>query len=304
MEKTILLAGGSGLIGSRLSVLLQEQKYKVRLLTRNPRKAGEFQWDPMHGEIDDKALENVDHIISLAGAGIADKRWTVDRKHEIIQSRVRAAQMISEACIRTGTKPKSYIAAAAVGFYGNSGEQPMSESDGPVDEGFLVDCCRKWEQSADGMAALGIRTVKFRIGVVLAKEGGALAAIAKPIRWGLGTYFEDGQAWWSWIHRDDVCRMMLWAIEAPEIEGVFNAVAPNPVRGLALVRSTAVAMQKRVVLLPAPGFALRLMLGEMSAVVLNSNLVLSQKIETAGYQFKYPTLAGALAAIFDKNTKS
>lgn len=300
-EPLVLLAGGTGLIGTRLADLLRERRYQVRLLTRSPRNPGEFKWDPMRGEIDDAALDGVDVIINLAGAGIADKRWTPARKRLIVESRVLAAQVLATAISRSGHQPKTYISASAIGYYGNSGEKEMKESDAPVDDNFLADCCRQWEQAADLVASLNIRTVKFRIGVVLAKEGGALAEILKPLRFGLGAYFGDGQAWWSWIHRDDVCNMMFWAMENPDVRGVFNAVAPKPVRGKDMVRAISRAMRQPAVFLPAPGFALRILLGKMSAVVLNSNRISAQKIEKAGFTFQYPALLLALAAVFGKN---
>ncbi len=300
-QQIVLLAGGSGLIGTRLAALLRERGYSVRLLTRSPRKSGEFKWDPMKGEIDAAALEGVDAIVNLAGAGIADKRWTPNRKRLIIESRVQAAQVLADAIARTGHKPKSYISASAIGYYGDSGEKVMSEPDAPVEHSFMVDCCQQWEQAANVVAAHGIRTVKLRIGVVLALGGGALPEIVKPLRFGLGAYFGDGQAWWSWIHRDDVCNMMIWAIENSSVEGVYNAVAPTPVRGKAMVHAIAKAMKQPAVFLPAPSFALRVVLGKMSAVILNSNRISAQKIEQAGFQFQYLQLEQALAAIFDKN---
>lgn len=298
MGKIILLAGGSGLIGTRLAFLLREQGYLVRLLTRTPGNVDEFKWNPLKGELDESALQNIDYVVNLAGAGIADKRWTPDRKREIIESRVQAAQVLVNAFTRLNIKPKAYISASAIGYYGNSGEQLLTEADAPVDNSFMVGCCQQWESAADTVAALGIRTVKLRIGIVLAKEGGALAEIVKPLRLGLGTYFGNGQAWWSWIHREDLCRMILWAIEKPEISGVFNAVAPNPVRGLDLVHATAQAIKQKAVFLPAPRVVLQLMLGEMAVVVLNSNHVSAGKVERAGFEFLYPDLQGALAAIF------
>ncbi len=298
-KKLVLLAGGTGLIGTRLAHLLQEQQYSVRLLTRSPRKPGEFKWDPIQGEIDAAALEGVDAVINLAGAGIADKRWTPRRKQLIIDSRVQAARVLAEAISRSGHRPHVYISAAAIGIYGDSGEKLMTETDAPVNDNFLVESCQLWEQAADAVASLGIRTVKLRIGVVLAREGGALAEIIKPLRFGLGAYFGDGQAWWSWIHRDDVCNMMVWAIKTPAAEGVYNAVAPTPVRGKAMVRAIAKAMRQPAIFLPAPSFALRMVLGKMSAVVLNSNRISAQKIEAAGFKFQYPALEHALTAVFD-----
>ncbi len=154
MKKIILLAGGSGLIGTRLTTILQEQQYTVRLLTRTPRNTNEFKWNPINGEIDDSALQNVDYVVNLAGAGIADKRWTAARKRAIVESRVQAAQVLADAFVRTRGLPKAYVSASAIGFYGNSGEQLMTESDSPVENTFMVECCRQWEAAAD-IVALG-----------------------------------------------------------------------------------------------------------------------------------------------------
>lgn len=297
MGKIILLAGGSGLIGTRLAGILREQQYSVRLLTRSPAGPNEFKWNPLAGEIDEAALQNVDYVVNLAGAGIADKRWTAARKREIVESRVQAAEVLARAFARMPEKPKAYISASAIGYYGNSGEQIMTERDAPVDHSFMVECCRQWESAADMVNAMGIRTVKLRFGVVLSKEGGALAEILKPLRWGLGVYFGNGRAWWSWIHLEDACRIILWAIENPEVAGVYNAVAPKPLRGIELVRSAAVAGKLKALFLPAPAFALRIVLREMSAVLLNSNHVSSGKIEETGFEFQYPEIKAAMVAI-------
>jgi uncharacterized protein (TIGR01777 family) len=163
----------------------------------------------------------------------------------------------------------------------------------------MVECCQKWEASADEIAALGIRTVKARIGIVLAKEGGALVEFVKPLRLGIGAYFADGQAWYSWIHRDDVCRFFIWAIENQQVEGVFNVVAPNPARNKDLVKAIAKAMRQPAVLAPVPAFTLRLMFGEMADAVLNSNLVSSEKVRKAGFEFQFSELSRALETIFD-----
>lgn len=298
MTKTILIAGGTGLIGKRLIPMLRAEGWTIRLLTRNPKGPEQFHWDPLTNKIDAAALDDVQAVINLAGAGIADKRWTTQRKKELIESRVKAADLLWQHFSKLKARPEVYLSASAIGFYGNSGEAWMSESDGPVEETFMVDCCRQWESAADRFAQLGIRTVKFRIGVVLAREGGALAEVVKPIHFGLGAYFGDGQAWWSWIHRDDVCGAFLWALQQPEASGVYNLVAPNPVRGKALVADTACAMQKKVFLAPAPSFVLRLIFGEMSAVILNSNRVSADKLLKSGFAFQYPELEPALRHIF------
>ncbi|HRI58131.1 MAG TPA: TIGR01777 family oxidoreductase, partial [Saprospiraceae bacterium] len=287
---TVLLAGGSGLIGSRLAEMLREKGYAVRILTRSPDGGDQYAWNPSAGTLDDSALKDIDYIVNLAGTGIAGKRWTTARKRDIVESRVQSALTLRNALERTGLRPSAYLSASAIGYYGNSGERWMTEADAPVDDGFLSGCCRQWESVADGFAALGIRTVKFRIGVVLAREGGALAEFVKPLRFGIGGYFSDGQAWYSWIHRDDVSRFFIWAMENPGVEGVFNAVAPHPARNKDLLKAAAKAMRRAGIFVPAPAFALRLVLGEMSAVILNSNRVASEKSTKAGFEFQYPEL--------------
>ena len=297
---TTLLAGGSGLIGTRLAELLREQGHTVRLLSRSPRGEGQFAWDPAAGTLDEAATQDIDYVINLAGAGIADRRWTAARKRELIDSRVQSTRVLAEALKRNGQRPKAWISASAIGYYGNSGEQIMRETDAPVERSFMVECCEQWEQVVDEVAALGIRTVKLRIGVVLAKEGGALAEFVKPLRFGLGAYFGNGKAWYSWIHRDDLCRAFIWALDHPEVSGVYNAVAPHPARIKALVQATARARHRPALIVPAPAFAMRLLFGEMSAVILNSNNISAEKIMEAGFEFQYRTLDGALQAIFQK----
>ncbi len=297
-KSTILIAGGSGLIGSRLAEILRTLGHTVRLLSRSPKGDGQFYWNPGQGEIDTKALQQVDAIINLAGAGIADKRWTAARKRELISSRVQSAALLQREIAQMHERPKAYFSASGVGYYGNSGETWMSEDSAPVDQGFMVECCREWELAADQMAALGLRVLKFRIGVVLAKEGGALAEIVKPLRFGLGAYFGNGTAWWSWVHLEDVCRAFIWAIENQQVEGVYNLVSPSPVRGKDLVKATAKAMRQPAVFLPAPAFVLRLFLGEMAAVILNSNRVSSDKLVQAGFKFQWTPIDTALHDIF------
>ncbi len=324
---TILIAGGSGLVGSRLSEMLRERGHVVRILTRrpqtavlrndNPQPPAQFAWNPAEGTMDDTALLGTDVVINLAGAGIADGRWTAARKRELVESRVQSARTLRDAINRTGHRPQAYLSASAIGCYGDSGERLMHETDKPVGEGFMIECCHQWEQVAAEVAALGIRTVVLRISVVMAQEGGALAEFVKPLRFGLGAYFGNGRAWYSWIHRDDLCRIFMWAMENPSVsglpaeaslsaeawqtgakEGVYNAVAPHPARNSDLVRAAAKAMRQWAIFVPAPAFVMRLIFGEMSAVILNSNLVSADKLLAAGFQFQYPDLEGALGDIF------
>ncbi|MBK8554649.1 MAG: TIGR01777 family protein [Lewinellaceae bacterium] len=300
MSKIILLAGGTGLIGTRLQTLLRAKNHEVRILTRTPRKPGEFAWDPQQNQIDAKALEGVHAIINLAGAGIADGRWTPRRKQLLIDSRVDSARVLQQAIQESNEKPETYMAASAIGWYGNTGEEVLMENLPRGSEGFMPECCEEWEIASEKVGAIGMRTVILRIGVVLATEGGALPEIVKPLKLGIGAYFGNGRAWWSWIHIDDVCNMFLWALEHSKVEGIYNAVAPHPVRNLPLVKATANAMHQKAIYVPAPALALQLMLGEMSAVVLNSNLVSAGKALAAGFHYQYPELEMALGQLFEK----
>ncbi|MBK6930089.1 MAG: TIGR01777 family protein [Saprospirales bacterium] len=298
MNQTILVAGGSGFIGARLTELFRHKGYTVRLLTRRPTAAGQYAWDPLAGVIDDQAVAGADFVINLTGAGIAEQRWTPARKQLLIDSRVQSARLLREAFQRLGHQPKAYLAASAIGFYGNSGERWVAEDDAPAGGGFMVECCAAWEQAAETIGAMGIRTVIFRTGIVLDRSGGALREIIKPMRFGIGGYFGNGQAWYSWIHRDDMCRMYLWAAENPGIEGTFNAVAPHPARNIDLIKAVARAMRQTAIFVPAPEFALRAVFGEMADTILFSNRVTAEKIIRAGFHYQFSDLPDALTDIF------
>jgi uncharacterized protein len=292
----ILIAGGTGLIGSQLVPMLRERGHTVRLLTRSPKGPGQFAWDPEHA-----ALIGTDVIINLAGAGIAAGRWTPARRQTIINSRVQGAQVLRDAMLRIHHKPECYIAASAIGYYGNSAEQNRVETDPPGATGFTAETGIRWEQATAEVATLGMRTVIFRIGIVLAKEGGALPEIVRPIRFGVAAYFADGQSWYSWIHRTDVCRLFAWAAENQSVQGVYNAVAPNPARNKDLTRATARALNRGwAIMIPTPAFVLRLILGEMADIVLDSNRISAQKVLDAGFEFQHPDLEPALRNVLQK----
>jgi uncharacterized protein (TIGR01777 family) len=298
--KTILIAGGTGMIGSRLAGMLRESGHQVRILSRSTKQPGVYAWDPSAGQMDDAALDGVDYVVNLAGAGIADGRWTAARKQLIRDSRIQASETLATAFIRSGMRPRAYIGASAIGYYGNTGDQWNVETDPPGSEGFMPPVCVDWERSHAAVAGLGIRTVVPRIGVVLDKSGGALPEIMRPVRIGVGTYFADGQAWYAWIHILDVCRFMVYALEQEALSGVYNAVAPHPVRNKALVSAVAEAMGRSVWTAPAPALALRMMLGEMADVVLNSNRVSAEKTLKSGFLFTFPQLKEALTDIFSR----
>jgi uncharacterized protein len=298
--KTVLIAGASGLVGSRLTQLLHEKGYKTIALSRiEDLSKGIYGWNPEAGNINDEAVKQADFVINLAGSGIADGRWTAARKKSIIDSRVKGAAVLKEAFLRTGKSPECYLSASAIGFYGNSGEREMKETDAPVDNTFKVETSVLWEKAAQEIADLGIRTFILRIGIVLSTEGGALKEIIKPLKFGLGAYFSDGKAWYPWIHIDDVCSMFIWAMENPSVSGIYNGVAPNNVRNVDLVKQTSKAMKQWAIFMPAPAFALRLVFGEMADVILDSTKVSAEKMQKEGFKWAFPILEEALKDLME-----
>lgn len=299
---SILLAGGAGLIGRRLRNILSQEGHKVSILSRKNNPYGEFPtfvWDPEKGVIDHDAVRQADVVINLAGAGIADARWTPERKREIIESRTRSTRLLLESFQCTGHSPQGFLSGAAIGYYGERGNEELTENAAPG-KGFLAESCVAWEQAIAEVGAAGIRTAAFRIGIVLSTRGGALEKMLLPARLGAGTYFGNGAQWYSWIHIDDVCRMFLYAIQNTEMTGVFNAVAPEPVTNKDLSLALMRALGKPPVLLPAPAFALRWAMGEMADVVLNSTKVSSRKMEQAGFQFQFGNLDAAFADLLKR----
>lgn len=298
--KKILIAGGTGLVGTHLSHLLKNRGYVVAHLSRRAQPNAEFPtyaWQPETGSFDQKAFDEADVLINLAGAGIADKSWSKKRKNEIIESRTSGNALIAKYLRSNKHKIQTYISASAVGFYGHRGDDMMTET-AVAGTGFLAESTVAWEQSIAEVAATDVRTVALRIGVVLTPEGGALQKMLLPFMAHVGTYFGDGRQWVSWIHRDDLCRIFLWAVENPQAHGTFNAVAPNPLSSYDLTAAISTAKGGGYLLLPAPSFALRLGMGEMADVVLGSTRVSSQKIENQGFTFQFPEAVGALKDLF------
>jgi uncharacterized protein (TIGR01777 family) len=296
MNKTVLIAGGTGLIGSRLSQLLVEKGYNVLHLSRRKNLQAEipaYAWDLNQMSVDDEAITRSDIVVNLAGAGIADKPWTEERKQLIIDSRVKSNRLLLDAFQRLGHQPEVYVAASAIGYYGDSGEAWVNE-ESESGEGFLSKSVQIWEQPIQEAIASDLRTVALRIGLVLSTKGGALLKLLLPFYFFVGTYFGDGQQWYSWIHIDDLCRMFIQAIEDREMQGVYNAVGPTPERNKAFTRLVGEARNVPFLLFPAPVFALQLFLGEMSQTVLISTKVSSEKIEKRGFTFQFEQLGEAV----------
>ena len=300
--KKILIAGGTGLVGLHLSRLLRGRGYDVAHLSRRQNLTAEFpaySWDINQGTLDESIFEKSDCIINLAGAGIADKRWSIARKKEIIESRVQSTLLLAKYLKQNKHNVKSYVSASAIGFYGDRNNDIVTE-DSAKGNGFLVESTALWEKSVEALALTGVRTIRLRIGVVMSTKGGALEKMLLSFMFRLGVYFGDGKQWFSWIHIDDVCNMFIWAIENEAAEGVYNGVAPNPLSNLALTEAISEAKGGGYLLLPTPAFLLRLAMGEMADVVLSSTRVSSQKIENQGFKFQFPEAVEALKDLFKR----
>jgi uncharacterized protein len=303
MPGKILIAGGSGLVGSRLSEMLIDLGYEVAHLSRSPDKYSRyktFRWDVKDKFIDENAITYADYIINLAGASVAEKKWTDEVKQEIIASRVQSANLIYSSLQKTNHHVKGYISASAVGIYGDTGEQLMSE-DSTYGDDFLAEVCKAWETAAWQVKELDLRTVILRLGIVLSNQGGALPQIARPIKMMAGAPLGTGKQYMSWIHIDDACRIFIAAIEDTRLEGVYNAVAPHPVTNKEFTKELADTIHMPLVLPKVPAFALNIVLGEKSEVVLTGQRVSATKILHTGFSFEYNYLEEALDALYQKN---
>lgn len=304
---TVLITGGTGLIGKALSEMLLRKGYKVIILTRNlPAANVSLQgisfatWNVESGETDKAAIENTDYIIHLAGAGVAEKRWTDKRKKEIIESRTKSGALLVKALSETKNNVKAVISSSAIGWYGP--DTPTS-----LQKGFNEDCvssndflgttCKLWEAAIKPVEKLGKRLVILRTGIVLSNSGGALAEFKKPLKFGTAAILGGGGQVTSWIHIEDICRMYLYALEN-DISGIFNATAPQPVTNKELTLALAKAFRGRSFIpLHVPAFILKMMLGEMSIEVLKSTNVSVSKFRQTGFQFTYPTIEAALTQL-------
>lgn len=294
VPQRIAITGASGLIGSALVGHLKSEGHTVQRLVRRATVApDEIQWDPKTGYVDIEALRGVDAVIHLAGVGVGDKRWTKRYKSEILNSRLLGTTAIANAVAKV--KPQVFISASAIGWYGDSGNRAVVESDS-VGNDFLAAVCREWEGAAD--LAGDIRTVKLRTGLVLDPTGGALGRMLPLFRFGLGGKLGSGKQWWSWITLHDVVRAIIFALEHP-IAGPVNLTTPNPVTNQEFTAALARAMN-RPALFPAPAIALKIALGGFSSEVLGSKKVMPNALSDAGFVWDYPHITNALTALIDQ----
>jgi uncharacterized protein len=304
--QTILISGGTGLVGTTLSKHLINKGYKVIILSRHLHNDGQTemansnitfaQWDVKKQVIDIAALQQADYIIHLAGAGVMDKKWTEAYKNEIVDSRVNSSKLIVASLQQHPNKVKAIISASAIGFYGKD-EEPafFFTEDAPADKNFLGQTCKLWEESMQPVIALNKRLVQLRIGIVLSKNGGALKEFMTPVKMGIAAILGNGKQMISWIHIDDLCSMFVFAIENEKINGAYNAVAPAPVNNKTLTLTLAKKM-KRLFYIPfyVPTFILKIMLGGRSIEILKSTTVSCKKIITAGFNFQFENIEKAL----------
>ena len=294
VPQRIAITGASGLIGSALVGHLKSEGHTVQRLVRRATVApDEIQWDPKTGYVDIEALRGVDAVIHLAGVGVGDKRWTKRYKSEILNSRLLGTTAIANAVAEV--KPQVFISSSAIGWYGDSGNRAVVESDS-VGNDFLAAVCREWEGAAD--LAGDVRTVKLRTGLVLDPTGGALGRMLPLFRFGLGGKLGSGKQWWSWITLHDVVRAIIFALENP-IVGPVNLTTPNPVTNQEFTAALARAMN-RPALFPAPAIALKIALGGFSSEVLGSKKVMPNALSDAGFVWDYPHITNALTALIDQ----
>ena len=303
---TILITGGTGLVGRFLCKKLKDKGYSVAILGRTSQKVAEittYTWDIEKNEIEKEAIEKANYIIHLTGANISESRWTAKRKKLIIDSRVKSAQLIFEKLKENTNHVKAFISASAIGYYGTiSTDKIFSETDVPAND-FLGETCRQWEQSADRFEQLGIRVVKIRTGVVLAKQGGALAKMITPIKLGIGSAIGNGRQYLPWVHIEDLCDIYIKAIEDTQMNGAYNAVAPDYKTNRDFTETLAHVLRKPFWFPNIPAIVMKIIFGKMSAMLLKGSRVSSEKIKNAGYKFKFAKLERALVNLLVENTK-
>lgn len=291
--KNIAVTGASGLIGSALVAQLKSDGHQVQKIVRRPaRTADEVSWNPIKGEIDLQSLEGVDAVFHLAGAGVGDKRWTSSYRSEILNSRLLGTTTIATACEQL--QPDVFISASAIGYYGETGDRSVTETDRGGSD-FLSVVCREWEAVAN--LAPSIRTIKLRTGLVLDPTGGALGRMIPLFKFGLGGKLGSGKQWWSWITLHDQIRAMIFLMNS-KIEGAVNLTSPNPVTNQEFTAALAMAL-KRPAIFPAPAFALRAVLGEFSTEVLGSKKVIPKVLVDNKFEFDYPHVSSALTTLVE-----
>jgi uncharacterized protein len=300
---TILITGGTGLIGNALVPMLRDAGHQVRIIGRSVRRNSQvpsFKWDIGAMTMDESALEGVTHIIHLAGAGIADSRWTIARKEEILTSRVMPMKLLADTLKRRGQSIEAFITASGIGFYGAvTSDHVFTEEDAPADD-FLGKTCQLWEDAVQLFEGMSQREARIRTGIVLDTKGGALPKLMMPARFGLAASLGSGMQWMPWIHLEDICRIYMMAVEDREFRGVFNAVAPEHATQKQLLAEISSVIGKPFFLPGVPSVALHLVMGDMAQMLTEGSRVSAQRLLDFGFIFNYPELKPALRALLRK----
>ena len=304
--QTILITGATGLIGTALCEYLEQasnKAYEIRILTRNKQAKSPFKkylWHIDKDYIETEALENVDTIIHLAGENIGAKRWTEARKKEILDSRVKSTELLVHTLQNMPNhKVKTFIAASAIGYYGDTGHNIADEST-PAGDNFMAEICKQWENASLPIENMGIRRVIVRNGIVLSTKGRTLNMMMKTYPLHLGAYAGLGGPYLSWIHILDVCRIYHFIMQHENCHGIYNAVSPNPEKNYTIAQAIAKALNKKTLILPVPGFLIKLGLGEMSEVVLSSLRIAPKALERDGFTFEFTKIIPALQDLIKK----
>jgi uncharacterized protein (TIGR01777 family) len=302
MKEIILITGAGGMIARELSKRL-EKDYTVRFLTRKKQHSNEFEWDVRKGIIDEAALENVSHVIHLAGANISEKRWTTERKEELISSRVDSAQLILKTLRKKKIKLKSFITASGINYYGTkTTDKIFTEKDAPGND-FLSEVVVLWERAADNFKEenLAERVVKIRTAVVLSEKDGALKKMIPTIKMGIGSPLGSGKQFMPWVHIKDICSIYEFALKNSNLDGAYNATAPEHITNEDLTKNIAKTLRKPLFMPNVPRFVLKLIFGELADALLEGSRASSQKIQDAGFQFEFPRLEMALEDLLKNN---
>ena len=308
MKSAVLITGGTGLVGSALTKALMQKGYRVIILTRSIGEKKETEnlsyalWDVKKQQIDLAAVQKADYIVHLAGAGVVEKKWTEAYKKEIVESRTESSRLIIDSLKNKANNVKAVISASAIGYYGPDSQlaKPFTEDD-VNDDSFLGNTCKLWEESIKPVTTLDKRLVTLRTGIVLSNDGGALAEFIKPIRFGMAAILGTGNQMVSWIHIDDLCRLFIAAIENENLQGTYNAVAPEPVTNKKLTLNLAKVMNGKLYIpFHVPVFMLKLMMGQRSIEVLKSATVSCKKIMDTGFTFNFNSIESALDNLVKK----
>ncbi|MBC7845955.1 MAG: TIGR01777 family protein [Flavobacterium sp.] len=304
MKKNVLISGGTGFIGKRLTSLLIEKGYSVSILSRSKKQdttdISYYQWDISNQSIDEESVLKADFIIHLAGENIAEKRWTQDRKEAIVQSREQSVQLIYDVLKKNNKKIDAFVSASGIGIYGAiNGSKICDENTSPAND-FLGTTCQKWEAAADTIASLGIRVVKIRTGLVLGKDDGFLKKLAPIFKYRLGSALGSGKQYMPWIHVEDLCAIYFEALYNSTMNGAYNAAVYDNTTNASFSKTLAKIFGYSIWLPNVPAFLLKIILGEMAQIVLTGQRTSSEKIENAGFQFQYKVIENALRDCLQK----